>query len=167
MQRPSFQSAVKYKRKCQDWRASSPGLFQFSQGLWGPSEGQLGQGPPTRRFHALPASWSSPCPTPRKRKLPCGGSCCKKYLEAGEGPGGTLAWWGLEGNRRCWGAEPGLGWEDLGAQAAKASVPADPSQRQESPPPCWERGSCRDVRSKHLRTSGSRNCSQGPASQGV
>ena len=61
----------------------------------------------------------------------------------------------------------GLGWGDLGAQAAKASVPADPSQRQESPPPCWERGSCRDVRSKHLRTSGSRNCSQGPASQGV
>ena len=77
-------------------------------------------------------------------------------------PGGS--WREAEG---IGGQSLGLGWGDLGAQAAKASAPADPSQRQESPPPCWERGSCRDVRSKHLRTSGSINCSQGPVSQGV
>lgn len=71
-----------------------------------------------------PASWSSLCPTPRKRKLPCRGSCCKKYLEAGEGLGCTLAWCGMEGSRRCCGAEPRPGVGGLGSSGCKGINPS-------------------------------------------
>ena len=122
--------------------------FSSHKGPWGLSEGQLGQGPPTRRVHALPGKLVFPAPRAKPEEAATRSIWRQVKSGAAPWPGGG---WREAGSVGGW--SPGLG-RGLGSSGCKGIKPSRSQPESGESLPCWERGSCRNVCAKHLSHRG-------------
>ena len=123
--------------------------FSSHKGPWGLSEGQLGQGPPTRRVHALPGKLVFSTPRAKPKEAAARSIWRQVKGWAAPWPGGSWREAGGVGGGRS----PALG-RGLGSSGCKGIKPSRSQPEAGEALPCWERGLCRNVHAKHLSHRG-------------